>query len=242
MQHRKEIVVLLWVLKIILVCSADLENPLEHAKSEKFSDPIKESPELRLESVVNEKYAKMLSGESVDDLEILNDSAEVDDSLGKWESNDFLLKGNSTESSLKSVKTEMNNVFKVRKPKSEKRASFKKAATGDKVFQELTHLFDHFYWRDFNSSSENALKCEDDMREYLMALRNGKKWAVQATDASGRYRGLFYFDNDYWLGSKQFCYEIKDSTIGIPQLQFFVIRMLLKLPRNSVSLIRCKYV
>jgi hypothetical protein len=47
-----------------------------------------------------------------------------------------------------------------------------------------------------------------------------------------RYRGLFYFENDYWLGSKQFCYEVNyeyRNAKNIPEMQFFVTKVIAKI-------------
>jgi hypothetical protein len=47
-----------------------------------------------------------------------------------------------------------------------------------------------------------------------------------------RYRGLFFFDNDYWLGSKQFCYEVnaEHKDVGnVPEMLFFVVKIIAKI-------------
>jgi hypothetical protein len=54
-------------------------------------------------------------------------------------------------------------------------------------------------------------------------------WALKVSDASGRYRGMFFFDNSYWLGSKEFCEDIDSEYREIeamPKLQFFVVTYL----------------
>jgi hypothetical protein len=43
---------------------------------------------------------------------------------------------------------------------------------------------------------------------------------------------MFFFDNDYWLGSKQFCYEINREYKGVgnvPEMQFFVVKMIARI-------------
>lgn len=51
-------------------------------------------------------------------------------------------------------------------------------------------------------------------------------------DASGRYRGQLFFGNDFWVGSKQFCFEINKETQTLghgtkaPVLKFFIAQIL----------------
>lgn len=64
-----------------------------------------------------------------------------------------------------------------------------------------------------------------------------------ASDASGRYRGQLLFGNDFWVGSKQFCFEINDDRKTIieeshqPVFKFFVAQILfnLSMPVEQVS-------
>lgn len=64
-----------------------------------------------------------------------------------------------------------------------------------------------------------------------------------ASDSSGRYRGQFFFGNDFWTGSLQFCKEVnnemhairkeasKNLTRSIKHVEmgFFVARLMVKL-------------
>lgn len=55
---------------------------------------------------------------------------------------------------------------------------------------------------------------------------------ISASDASGRYRGQLLFGNDFWVGSKQFCFEINGQRQVSkhdpeqPLLKFFVAQIL----------------
>lgn len=96
-------------------------------------------------------------------------------------------------------------------------------------FHAFTNLYDHNFW-DANAFVGSISKdCLSDVKIYLNDLRESKDWAIKVADASGRYRGQFYFENDYWLGSKQFCYEVNDETRDkkeIPEMQFFVLKLI----------------
>jgi hypothetical protein len=74
--------------------------------------------------------------------------------------------------------------------------------------------------------------CAEDMKTYMIALRRSEEWALKINDASGRYRGLYFFANDFWLGSKEFCYEINNEykkLKNIPPLKFYVVKSIVKL-------------
>lgn len=67
-------------------------------------------------------------------------------------------------------------------------------------FHALTRLFDHSIWNS-NSFEKNMTRgCAKDISLYLKDLKDHANWALKVSDASGRYRGLFFFENDYWLG------------------------------------------
>ncbi|CRK99548.1 CLUMA_CG012865, isoform A [Clunio marinus] len=97
-------------------------------------------------------------------------------------------------------------------------------------FHAFTQLFDHFMW---NIGSFKTLlngKCFNDVQIYLNELKMSTAWGLRISDASGRYRGQFFFLNDFWLGSKQFCYNINNEFKNsvnkkYPLLQFFVTNL-----------------
>ncbi|KAL7036067.1 hypothetical protein ACKWTF_008679 [Chironomus riparius] len=155
----------------------------------------------------------------------------------------------------KSIDTSFINVFKVPKSKMKKTLSTKHSSMKnepvindfnsellftvndenltnyDTYFHAFTHLYDHNKW-DVNTFSIGISKsCLRDMKIYLNDLRLSKDWAVKVCDASGRYRGAFFFENSFWVGSKEFCYETNDEYLseGIPELQFFVYKFTVKL-------------
>lgn len=163
----------------------------------------------------------------------------------------------------KSLDTAFINVFKVPKTKTKKTFSAKHSSIKNEpvindfnsellfalneenftsyetYFHAFTHLYDHNKWN-VNMFSINIGKmCLRDMKTYLNDLRLSKNWAVKVSDASGRYRGQFFFENSFWVGSKQFCYEINEEykNEGIPELQFFVFKFVMKLEpvRKKVS-------
>lgn len=155
----------------------------------------------------------------------------------------------------KSIDTSFINVFKVPKSKTKKTLSTKHSSmknepvindfnsellfavndenltSYDTYFHAFTHLYDHNKW-DVNTFSIDISKsCLRDMKIYLNDLRLSRDWAVKVCDASGRYRGAFFFENSFWVGSKEFCYEINDEhrSEGVPDLQFFVFKFTVKL-------------
>lgn len=192
------------------------------------------------------KYKLLLSGDFPSELDIMNDSSEIDrpsdehDILSSDEDDFFKLKfpEKDMKTGLKfDRKSENQNIYKV--PKS--RAGVKKfissslrnsSSEKQSNFQQFTHLYDHFTWNFENlNSSEMSGMCREDIQLFLNSLRNSDEWAVKASDASGRFRGLFYFDNEFWLGSKDLCNEVNlDNAKNrkIPRLQFYVVKMLIK--------------
>jgi hypothetical protein len=94
-------------------------------------------------------------------------------------------------------------------------------------FHAFTQLFDHNKWNINSFEHEVSSACLKDVQTYLNDLSLSIDSAVKVSDASGRYRGLYYFENSFWLGSKQYCEElIRDKVYN---LQFFVIKLLIKL-------------
>lgn len=113
--------------------------------------------------------------------------------------------------------------------------------TYDTYFHAFTHLFDHNKWIPNTFSLDVNKACLKDVQIYLNALHISIPWAVKVSDASGRYRGLFYFDNVYWLGSKQFCEEInyaEQSNEAVPMLQFFVVKFIVKIETINLKVNR----
>lgn len=115
--------------------------------------------------------------------------------------------------------------------------------TYDTYFHAFTHLFDHNKWNANTFSLDVNKPCLKDVQIYLNALHMSLPWAVKVSDASGRYRGQFYFENAYWLGSKQFCEEInyvEQNNEAVPQLQFFVVKFIVKIETINLK-VNCRF-
>jgi hypothetical protein len=221
----------------------------------------------------SENYKRLL-GDSSGVLEILNDSSEITDD-GKdiaLKFDDFVPKKElalSLGDEKSSLGSNFMNVFKVPKTKTKKTLSSRLSSLKnepvvndfnsellftvndgnmtdyDTYFHAFTHLYDHSRWNVNSFSLDITKTCRKDMQTYLNDLNLSRDWAVKVNDASGKYRGMFFFDNSFWLGSMQFCTEIDREYGGdIPPLQFFVVNLVIKLePVNQrVSTnVQCHY-
>lgn len=213
-----------------------------------------------LQKKFNENYKKVLS-DSSGNLDLLNDSAEVDDdglSLDGKKSglkfDDFVSQKELSDDKISSNGNESSfiNVFRVPKSKTKKTLSSKHSSIKNEpvindfnsellfsigndenltnynsYFEAFTSMFDHNKWNINTFEHDISKPCLKDVQIYLNDLSLSKDWAVKVSDASGRYRGLFFFENTFWLGNKQFCYDINYEKK--PQLYFFVFKLLIKL-------------
>lgn len=191
------------------------------------------------------KYKLLLSGDLSSDLDLLNDSSEIDepsehDLFSSDDDEFFKLQFPESEPKLGVVKNNKNkeNIYKVPKSKPLKKFNNSKNSS-ENSFEQFTRLYDHFVWNFENfNSSEISTMCVEDVQLYLNDLRSSKEWATKAVDASGRFRGLFFAENDFWLGSKDLCDEVNMETVGnrkIPRLEFFVMRLLLKFEHTKTQ-------
>lgn len=166
--------------------------------------------------------------ETISSLEVLNNSAEIEDIAEKNESDQLAV----NSSGLYSDKLiDRKNVYQNEQDLLDHNKLFRRKKS---FFEEFTHVFDHFNWSsDMINRTHIKENCRVELNEYLHALKSGSEpWAFKVSDASGRYRGTYLFDNDFWLGSKQFCEEIGSEKSGngkMPELQFFVVRMITNL-------------
>lgn len=104
-------------------------------------------------------------------------------------------------------------------------------------FQLFTNLYDHNFWSIEELSETVSKSCSSDLKIYLHDLRASKSWALKVSDSSGRYGGQYFFGNDFWMGSMQFCGEVnyeaalerKKFQLDRPTMQFFVARVLVKM-------------
>lgn len=186
------------------------------------------------------KYKLLLSGDLASELDVLNDSSEIDEptehDIFSSDDDDFYkLQFPEKETTSKTPKESFKeNIYKVPKTRNIKKFNMLKENNNFSVnsFEQFTRLFDHFEWNLNNlNSSEISKMCVEDVQLYLNELRNSKEWAIRAVDASGRFRGLFFSENDFWLGSKDLCDEVNNINFGnrkIPRLEFFVMKILIK--------------
>lgn len=66
-----------------------------------------------------------------------------------------------------------------------------------------------------------------------------------ASDQSGRYRGMYFYGNEFWVGNEMFCREINtqraqsaaDVRRRQPELEFFVATLSVTIPLRTVSFI-----
>ncbi|XP_041974726.1 nose resistant to fluoxetine protein 6-like [Aricia agestis] len=73
----------------------------------------------------------------------------------------------------------------------------------------LRGILDHHDWLDFISANHSLPQtCENDVRQYVTALRAGKLWASKIFDASGQYSPNVLFGSEYWLGSINACRDL----------------------------------
>ncbi|XP_037037502.1 O-acyltransferase like protein [Bradysia coprophila] len=131
------------------------------------------------------------------------------------------------------------NVYRVAKSKSKPPILDSSALTSRpwsngnvSSFKLFTEMFDQYRWNVNNIVGNVSSKCGLDMETYLNALNSEVEWALKASDASGRYRGQLLFGNDFWVGSKQFCFEINSEREAAkpvskqPIFKFFVAQIL----------------
>ncbi|XP_075226841.1 O-acyltransferase like protein [Lycorma delicatula] len=82
-------------------------------------------------------------------------------------------------------------------------------------------------------------QCYNDVRLYLTALKQGVIWALQMSDASGRYGGGFLWGNTYWVGSATLCQEIQSQKQHPPfKLGFYMLRTRIQLKKDITPIAR----
>lgn len=102
-------------------------------------------------------------------------------------------------------------------------------------FHLFINLYDHHLWDSEKIKWNVTEQCGKDMKNYLMKLRNGKPIALKASDSSGRYGGIYFFGNDFWMGSSQFCEEVnfENQQLGsldrVPNMGFYMIKILVRM-------------
>ncbi|XP_055297842.1 uncharacterized protein LOC129566166 isoform X2 [Sitodiplosis mosellana] len=101
-----------------------------------------------------------------------------------------------------------------------------------KSFRYISNLYDQYEWDADELRKVLSPRCSSDMYVYLDALAKGKIWATRASDASGRYRGQFLFDNNHWLGS---ILECEFEQIDEMELSFFVVTTLIHSPEPMIE-------
>ncbi|XP_065094144.1 O-acyltransferase like protein-like [Ochlerotatus camptorhynchus] len=91
-------------------------------------------------------------------------------------------------------------------------------------FHLFMNLYDHHSWDISVFKNELSYDCAVDMDIYLAQLVASQLWAMQVCDSSGRYGGLSFFGNDYWLGSKSSCEEVNHQYSNENQSTFVEMR------------------
>lgn len=224
---------------------------------------------------LNEHITSLLYGDPTSDIDLINDSAEVDESFGVSDiglEDELKLPKKTEKSSFQSTSIDSNkNVFKVPRPKTKKfrqssvtgpslntdstinnfmhdyltSSGINFSSKHDNYFHAFMNMYDHFLWNQSSMSNLSAT-CFQDVSFYINELKASKTWALKVSDASGRYRGQFFFDNDFWLGSKKLCYEINleyENAVDVPELKFFVLRMVLYIgEQTAVSFLKIKII
>ncbi|KAK9503216.1 hypothetical protein O3M35_011834 [Rhynocoris fuscipes] len=99
----------------------------------------------------------------------------------------------------------------------------------------LAQVYNPHHWKPNQLPGGKLLtgKCKSSMKMYLTALANGTIWAVYMSDASGRYADQFFFGNDFWLGSKNFCSFIKAPF----QTKYHLVRFTLNMGTDYTPLL-----
>lgn len=102
-------------------------------------------------------------------------------------------------------------------------------------FHLFINLYDHHLWDREKIRANVTEKCGKDMKSYLSKLRHGYPIALKASDSSGRYGGIYFFGNDFWMGSQQFCDEVnyENRQLGsleqLPEMGFFMVKILVRM-------------
>ena len=104
-------------------------------------------------------------------------------------------------------------------------------------FQTFTNLYNHNLWK-ISANLNISSQCSTELKNYLLDLKESKHYAIKVSDASGRYRGDFIMQNNFWLGSKTSCKEI-DKVVD-PGFSFFVANILIQLEmiKNETRLLQ----
>ncbi|KAF6205201.1 hypothetical protein GE061_019368 [Apolygus lucorum] len=87
---------------------------------------------------------------------------------------------------------------------------------GESGMEWLGSLYNPHSWNMSLLASSKKLsgECRRAVKMYINGLNNGALWAAKMADASGRYSSMFFFGNDFWLGSKILCSEV--NAAGVP--------------------------
>lgn len=205
-------------------------------KSESAIEIAAHALKLNSSFLFGKNYKTMLGKKTPAKLEMQNDSAESFDSSEDDESpkSDFAglslahRQVDSSVSSLFPMRHANKNVYKVPRhgsKKTEQSPESSRLKSDEQYFQVFASLFDHYAWNipSLETSLSQSQQCLKDVDDYLSQLKLSSDWATKMIDASGRYRGQFFFENDYWLGSKQFCQEISCDYKEVA-LEFFVVK------------------
>lgn len=175
---------------------------------------------------------------------INNDSSDLNDDFDS-----FVFPESSTEPNPSKMETEidLDHIYRVPiKPKKYKKHENQNGTSYSSVpskyvykhfsnFHLFINLYDHHLWDSEKIRANVTEQCGKDMKNYLSKLRNGMPVALKASDSSGRYGGMYFFGNDFWMGSSQFCDEVNfeshqlGSLDRLPEMGFYMAKILVRM-------------
>uniref|UniRef100_A0A336M422 CSON009464 protein n=1 Tax=Culicoides sonorensis TaxID=179676 RepID=A0A336M422_CULSO len=173
---------------------------------------------------------------------INNDNSDLNDDFDS-----FVFPESSTEPDLSSTTAGNNqdHIFRVpNKPKKFKKHDQNKTINAHLIKYDYKHfsnlhlfinLYDHHLWDSEKIRGNVTEQCGKDMKSYLTKLRGGSPLALRTSDVSGRYGGLYFFGNDFWMGSLDYCNEVnflnqKQGTLDrLPKMGFFMAKILVRI-------------
>ncbi|XP_063709140.1 uncharacterized protein LOC134837684 [Culicoides brevitarsis] len=172
---------------------------------------------------------------------INNDNSDLNDDFDS-----FVFPESSTDavSSTKNDTSDLkpDHIFRVPKVKKYKKAEnvtnmpiMKSSYLHFHNFHLFINMYDHHLWDAEKIKANVSDQCGKDMKNYLGKVRNGVPVALKASDSSGRYGGIYFFGNDFWMGSKTFCDEVnlESRELGqierLPEMSFYMIKILVRM-------------
>lgn len=167
---------------------------------------------------------------------INNDNSDLNDDFDS-----FVFPESSTNPPIIDTDVNKDHIYRVPiKPKKYKKhdnsnSTLKFSGKHFSNFHLFSNLYDHHLWDSEKIRENTTDQCGKDMKNYLSKLRKGLPIALKASDSSGQYGGIYFFGNDFWMGSSQFCEEVnfENSQLGslesMPTVGFYMIKILVRM-------------